>query len=116
MIIDVDLEEWSGSRVIRERDASYRRLSAADFNDRPARLTPRQCVFYSNLMRLAIALKSLEIPVDFELPNGTPLFLDRGCIKIAEHAGFIVPLQDAPSGTLEHIRLAWGIDWESQSN
>jgi hypothetical protein len=111
MIIDVDLEEWPGSPVIRERKTTYRRQPAADFGDEPAKLTPRQRVFYSNLMRLAIALESVEIPVDFELPNGTPVFLDRGCIKIAEHAGFIEPLQNGRSETLEHIRLAWGIDW-----
>lgn len=109
MIIYVDqLEEWSGSAVIRQRRSDYRRCSAEDYQDSPAKLTERQAVFYRNLIRLAVALDSVEIPVDFELPDGTALFLDRGCVKIAEHAGFIQPLRNGPGGTVDHLRLAWG--------
>jgi|SRR6185295_14983330 len=107
MIIDVELEEWSGSPVTRERTKTYERKTATSFADEPARLTPRQGVFYRNLIRLAVALKSSEIPVDFELPDGSAVFLDRGCVKIAEHAGFIEQLDDSPAGVVERIRLAF---------
>lgn len=107
MIIEVELEEWPGSPVVRERKADYTRWPAADFDDSPSRLTARQGVFCRNLIRLAVALENTEVPVDFELPNGNAVMLDRGCIKIAEHAGFIEPLVDARSGTVEVVRLAW---------
>jgi hypothetical protein len=106
MVIDVELEEWDGSNVTHTQTVGYRRKNAADFNDEPAGLTPRQGVFYRNLIRLAQVLKSREIPVDFVL-RGRQVYLDRGCIKIAEHAGFIEPITDGPSGSVENICLAW---------
>jgi hypothetical protein len=109
MIIDVELEEWSGSPVTRGRTKTYERKAATSFADEAARLTPRQGVFYRNLIRLAVALESSEIPVDFELPDGSPVFLDRGCIKIAEHAHFIDSIIDGPSGVVDNIRLAFDV-------
>jgi hypothetical protein len=106
MIIDVQLEPYEGSAVVRRRGSDYRRKPAGQFTDRPAKLGHRQAVFYRNLLRLAVARDSLEIPVDFELPDGTAVYLDRGCIKIAEHAGFIEALQDDASGLVSTIRLA----------
>lgn len=100
------LEEWAGSPVIRSRRSDYRRQPASNFNDKPAKLGERQAVFYRNLLRIAVKLGTLEIPVDFELSDGTAVYLDRGCIKIAEHAGFIRPLENDASGTVSTIRLA----------
>jgi hypothetical protein len=109
MRIDVDLEEWLPSAVVRERRSDYQRKSAASFTDAPADLTLRQAVFYRNLIRLAGVLRTQTIPVDFELGSGTAFYLDRGCIKIAEHAGFIEPLEDGPDGVVGSIRLAWRV-------
>lgn len=110
MLIQVELEDWPGrGAVIRGRTGDYERWSAERYQDQPARLTERQGVFYRNLIRLAEALQSRDIPVDFELPNGRNVWLDHGCIKIAEHAAFIEPLQNGPDGTVESIRLAWHV-------
>jgi hypothetical protein len=110
MLIDVELEEWVGERdggaVTRERGPHYRRKPVSEFQDRPARLTPRQAVFCRNLITLAVATNN-EIPVDFEFPNGQSVYLDRGCIKIAERAGFIERLANGDSGAVESIRLRW---------
>src|SRR5690349_10126713 len=106
MVIDVQLETFAPSAVTRIRRSEYRRLSANQFDDKAARLTSRQGVFYRNLIRIAEALDSLDVPVDFELPDGSNLYLDRGCIKIAERAGFIRPLQNDPTGVVSTIRLS----------
>lgn len=105
MLIDLELEEWTGSDVTHVRRSDYRRRAAAKFNDRPAQLTARQGVFYRNLIRMAVALGSSEVPVDFELPDGRQLYLDRGCIKIAEYAEFIEQIENGPTGTVDRIRL-----------
>ena len=110
MIIDVRIESWSPSPVVRPVPNRYQRISARQFRDFAAGLTPRQAVFYRNFIRMAEALQSPEIPVDFELPAGDRLFLDRGCIKIAEHAGFIQTLADDASGTVGTVRLAWRVE------
>jgi hypothetical protein len=47
--------------------------------------------------------------VEFELSGGAHLFLDRGCIKIAEHAGFIQPLRNGPGGTVDAIVLSFRV-------
>ena len=93
---------------MRDRSPRYQRWAAVNYRDHRASLQPRQGVFYRNLIRLAVERKSRVIPVDFELRDGTPKFLDRGCIKIAEHARFIEPLRDDYTGTVSTIRLAWG--------
>ncbi len=107
MRIQVELEDWPGSPVIHQRGPGYGQKPADSFNDAPASLKPRQAVFYRNLIRLAEVLGSSVIPVQFELQDETALYLDRGCIKIAEHAGFIEPLENSPAGFVESIRLAW---------
>lgn len=107
MVVDVELEEWRSSPVVRERRADYRRKNAASFVDEPAGLTPRQGVFYRNLIQIAVAVENRNIPVDFDLADGRGVYLDRGCIKIAEHAGFIERLSNGPDGVVESIRLAW---------
>lgn len=109
MIVRVELEEWKGSAVVRTCGSDYARQPAAAFSDKPAKLTERQAVFYRNLIRLAEAVASDQIPLDFEIPNGGRLYLDRGCVKIAEHAGFILPLEDGPDGVVDVLTLAWNV-------
>ena len=110
MVVDVDLEFWSGSAVVRAAGSDYQRQPVALYRDEPARLTERQAVFYRNLIRIAVATGMREIPVDFELPDGRRVFLDRGCIKIAEHAGFISSLSNGASGVVDSIYLAWSTE------
>jgi len=106
MIIDVELESWEGSPVIRKANHDYCRIPAASYRDAAARLTPRQGVFYRNLIRIAEAVGGSVIPVDFELTTGERLHLDRGCVKIAELSGFLRPLEDR-DGVLSSVKLAW---------
>jgi hypothetical protein len=110
MLISTQLEEWHGSPVICVvRRADYGRLPASAFNDAPATLTSRQAVFYRNLIRIAEATGLQDIPVDFEDATGQRHYLDRGCIKIAEHAGFIKQLRNGPNGVVDTIRLSWTV-------
>ncbi len=109
MRIDVELEGWSGSPVSRLAGPSYSRQSAALFLDEPADLTPRQAVFYRNLIRIAETVGGDRLPVDFELPDGMRKFLDRGCIKIAEHAGFIRPLENDATGVVAFVVLTFQV-------
>lgn len=109
MQILVDLEDWEGSPVVRTAGRDDARKPAAAFRDEAAGLTDRQAVFYRNLISIASKLKSGDITVDFETRDGTRCYHDRGCIKIAEYAGFISPLADDASGTVSTIRLGWAI-------
>jgi hypothetical protein len=54
-------------------------------------------------------LQSQEIPIDFIDGDGAHMAMDLGCVKIAEHAGFVQPLTDGPKGHLETVRLAWSV-------
>jgi hypothetical protein len=105
--IDVVLEMWDGTPVIGVKTTEQR--SAEDFKDKPAIMHPRQAVFYRNLVRIAEVLKSRELPIEFVLTDGTRARMDHGCIKMAELAGFIEPLENGPSGYVEKIRLAWKV-------
>ena len=104
MRIETEFDEWQPSPVIRKAGRGYSRKAATEFRDEAACLTGRQAVFYRNLITLALALGHRDIPVDFEVSDGSRRYLDRGCIKIAEHAGFILPLADDASGTVSSIR------------
>ena len=57
---------------------------------------------------MALACGSGHLPVDFYC-NGIHVYLDHGCIKIAEHAGFIKPLVNGPAGVVEAIELSWAV-------
>ena len=100
---------WQPSPVIRTVRSGYTRIPAIRFTDAPARLTPRQGVFYRNLVRIAEAVGNGQIPVDFSVPSGERLYLDRGCIRIAELAGFIAPLRDDENGVVSMIMLNWTV-------
>ncbi len=104
--IDVELVEWSGSPVIRDvAGRPYSRWPAAAYKDHPARLTPRQRTFHENLRRIAHAIGSSRIPVDLFVRGRGRVYLDHGCIKIAEHAGFIKKLENGPDGLVEYVEL-----------
>jgi hypothetical protein len=113
--INVALEEWRGSRVVRDVTQRYKRKAATDFQDAPAKLSGRQCVFYRNLIATALATGSTEIPVDFGLRNGRRVYLVRGCIKIAEHAGFVARIRNDSTGVVSSIRLNWDVIGQRRS-
>jgi hypothetical protein len=52
-------------------------------------------------------LQSQELPIDFLDTSGVHMAMDLGCVKIAEHAGFIKPLSNGPDGTMKSISLNW---------
>jgi hypothetical protein len=80
---------------------------AADFQDAPAKQTARQSAFYRNLIRLAEQMESKILPIAFTTIDGSAKRMDYGCIKIAEHAGFIEPLSNNVNGVVDVISLTW---------
>lgn len=107
--IAANLESGPGFDTIRDMNPSYKPMASADLADKPARLTARQASFYRNLIAIAAATESDEIPIVFELTGRGVVFLDRGCVKMAEHAGFVRPLSDGPEGYLQSIRLSFDV-------
>ena len=98
------------SPTFRPAPKSYSRWPAASYNDHAAGLSERQANFYRNLIGLALVTDSNELPVDFEDESGQRWYLDRGCVKIAEHAGFIRPLQNNDSShRVGRITLNWDV-------
>jgi hypothetical protein len=56
---------------------------------------------------MAEQLQSQELPINFLDATGAHMAMDLGCVKIAEHAGFIRPLTDGSDGTMKTIHLNW---------
>ena len=107
--VDITVERPNGHPVIQKIKNSYKRMRAEEFLDKSARLTPRQAVFLRNLISLAQTLGSARIPIEFELSGEGPVHLDRGCVKIAEHSGFIRPLENGDEGFVEAVELSFSI-------
>ena len=103
------LESGPGFHTVRALGPTYKPMAAQDFKDEPARMTERQASFYRNLIAVAQELQSSRVPVKFSHVTMGPVFWDRGCIKIAEHAGFIRPLVNGPSGFVEEVELAFKV-------
>lgn len=77
------------------------------FKDAPAKQTARQSAFYRNLVRLAEQTGTRTLPITFMTLDGLAKRMDYGCIKIAEHAGFIEPIANSSSGVVETLTLKW---------
>jgi hypothetical protein len=109
--IDIQLVIWPGgpSQGFHPVKRVYEYRKAETLTDLPARLTSRQAVFYRNLIRLAEVLQSQTIPIQFLDVNGNHVAMDLGCVKIAEHAGFIENLTNGQNGYLESVRLPWRV-------
>jgi hypothetical protein len=107
--VNVHLEEHtsSTSQPFHPAGSKYGYRNASSLTDKPARLTERQAVFYRNLIRISEQLQSQELPIDFQDATGTHMAMDLGCVKIAEHAGFIKPLSNGPDGMMKTICLSW---------
>ena len=108
-IIDARLESGPGFDTVRDMNSSYKPTAVESLADKPARLTARQASFYRNLIAIAEATQSASIPVVFELAGRGLVFLDRGCVKMAEHAGFVRPLVNGHTGNLEEVVLAFDV-------
>jgi hypothetical protein len=80
---------------------------ASQFRDAPSKQTARQSAFYRNLVRLAEQTGSRTLPIKFLTADGLAKRMDYGCMKIAEHAGFIELIADSPKGVVETLTLAW---------
>ena len=99
-----------GSPWIHKVSTDYERQTASAFVDKPAKLTERQACFYKGLIDIAVKRGTASIPVDFTASDGTRMYLDRGCIKIAELAQFIKPLENNDSeGRVGHVCLNWRV-------
>jgi hypothetical protein len=109
--IKIVLEQYTGgtSQPFHAAGQSYKYRQAASLTDAPAKLTPRLAVFYRDLIRMATELGSQELPIDFIDANGDHKAMDLGCVKIAEHAGFLLPLTDGPDGTMKTVRLSFKV-------
>jgi hypothetical protein len=81
--------------------------SADQFADAPAKQTARQSAFYRNLVRLAEQTGARILPINFLTHDGVAKRMDYGCMKIAEHAGFIERLENSNSGVVETVTLTW---------
>lgn len=114
-VIEAALESGPGFDTVRDMNSAYKPMSAKALADKPARLTKRQASFYRNLLTIAEATQCGTIPVVFELAGRGTVFLDRGCIRMAEHAGFVLPLDDGPSGYLEEVTLGFDITGEAMA-
>lgn len=109
--IDIHLEQHTGgpSQPFHPAGDNYKYRDASELSDLPASLTPRLAVFYRDLIRLAERLNSQDLPVHFIDATGAHMAMDLGCVKIAEHAGFIQPLSNGSSAGLESIRLSFAV-------
>lgn len=92
--------------VLRKTRLDYRRRPAEDYGYRGIGLkSDRQALFQRTLLNIARARGMPTVPVDFALSDGTWVYLDRGCVKMAERAGFIAPLQNGSQGTVDMVWL-----------
>lgn len=109
--IAIILEHYGAgpSQPFHKAGSKYQYREAASLTDGPARLTERQAVFLRNLVRLAECLQTEELPLDFIDGSGQHVAMDLGCVKIAEHMGFIRPLTNDETGLMRTITLSWKV-------
>lgn len=109
--IDIELEHHKGgvSQPFHPASANYQYRNANTLTDVPARLTSRLAVFYRDLIRMAELLQSQELPIDFLDASGAHVAMDLGCVKVAEHAGFLQPLKNDSDGLMRSVRLNWSV-------
>jgi hypothetical protein len=104
LTLDFQWEEAPGAKTLSN---PTKPRPADEFRDAPAGQTSRQSAFYRNLVRLAEQTQAKTLPIAFFTIDGSAKRMDYGCIKIAEHAGFIEPIENSPRGVVEAITLKW---------
>jgi hypothetical protein len=114
--INIELETWPDgpSQGFHPVKGEYEYRKAETLTDLPARLTSRQAVFYRNLIRLAEVLQSQTVPIRFVDAKDRHVAMDLGCVKIAEHAGFVEKLTNSNGGYLESVTLGWRVLLQSK--
>jgi hypothetical protein len=105
--VPIDLEIPESPVVLQKVKRGYERKPANQYLDEPASLTSRQALFYRNLISIAAELKSNVLPIDFATLSQGEFYLERGCVKIAVHAGFLLPLENDSFGTVSSVTLSW---------
>jgi hypothetical protein len=84
-----------------------KRPSSSEHVYHPAKFTERQENFYQNLLRLYRLTGSKHLPVYITDDANNNWRLDRGCIAMAVHDGFLEDLQDNSKGILSTVTLRW---------
>ncbi|HEX8738375.1 MAG TPA: hypothetical protein VF721_23790 [Pyrinomonadaceae bacterium] len=84
-----------------------KRPSASEHIYLPRSFTSRQENFYQNLIRLYQLTGSKNLPVYITDDDGNNWRLDRGCIAMAVHDGFLDELKDDSQGVLSKVTLRW---------
>lgn len=83
------------------------RPSAEEYIYPKCNFTRRQENFYQNLLQMYQLTGSKTLPVYFQDGNGVKLRMDRGCVAMAVHDGFLRPLKNNGSGELTEVILGW---------
>ncbi|MBP0116265.1 hypothetical protein [Bradyrhizobium vignae] len=99
--------EWEEAPGAKTLSKAGNLRPANEFADAPAKQTARQSAFYRNLIRLAEQTGEKSLPITFQTSDGQLRRMDYGCIKIAEHAGFIEAIENASRGVVEFVTLKW---------
>jgi hypothetical protein len=84
-----------------------KRPSASEYIYHSREFTERQENFYQNLLRIYLLTGSKNIHVYFSDNDGRKLRLDRGCVAMAVHDGFLKPLEDDQFEILSQVVLNW---------
>ena len=95
----------SGTETVLQDDG--KRPSASYYIYHPAKFTERQENFYQNLLRLYRITGSKNLPVYFMDGDGNNWRLDRGCLAMAVHDGFLEKLIDDSTGAVSTVTLRW---------
>lgn len=103
------LRKVSGNMPIMETilQDDGKKPSASEYKYHPAKFTERQENFYQNLLRLYQLTNSKHLPVYITDDNGNKWRLDRGCVAMAAHEGFLEKLKDDSQGILSTVTLRW---------
>ncbi|MGY8684953.1 hypothetical protein Q2941_45505 [Bradyrhizobium sp. UFLA05-153] len=104
LVLHFEWEEAPGAKTLSDLGKAR---SARQFTDAPAKQTARQSAFYRNLVRLAEQTGMRTLPIYFVTVDGLAKRMDYGCIKMAEHAGFIEEIENSASGVVETVTLSW---------
>ena len=101
MVLTLDFE-WEEAPGYKTLSNPGKARAADQFADAPSKQTARHSAFYRNLVRLAEQTGSRTLPINFLTADGVAKRMDYGCMKIAEHAGFIERIENSPSGVVNH--------------
>ena len=86
---------------------SGQRHPTSEYKYQEIDFTPRQENFYQNLLQMYRIIQSKHLPVYFKDDKGKKWYMDRGCVKMAVHDGFLEELQNDSSGVVSSVNLRW---------